>query len=145
MDLDLYFISKPHIHDHGFQNTVGSSSIWQCFFFCCLFVCFLALPANIGFILPERFLGIRACSLAQSCLTLCDPMDHSPLGSSVHGIFSGKNTGVGCHFLLQGSFKSESVVSPDLANGFFTTVLPGEPSWGCKCTCDWFTLLYSRN
>ena len=24
---------------------------------------------------------------AQSCLTLCDPMDCSPLGSSVHGIF----------------------------------------------------------
>ena len=24
--------------------------------------------------------------LLQSCLTLCDPMDHSPPGSSVHGI-----------------------------------------------------------
>ena len=24
--------------------------------------------------------------LSQPCLTLCDPMDHSPLGSSVHGI-----------------------------------------------------------
>ena len=38
----------------------------------------------------------------QSCLTLWDPMDYSPPGSFVHGIFSGKNTGVGCHFLLQG-------------------------------------------
>ena len=28
-------------------------------------------------------------------------MDHSP-GSPVHGDFPGKNTGVGCHFLLQG-------------------------------------------
>ena len=27
-----------------------------------------------------------------------------PTGSSVHGIFSGNNTGVGCHFLLQGIF-----------------------------------------
>ena len=27
------------------------------------------------------------CLVAQSCLTLCDPMDCSPLGSSVHGIF----------------------------------------------------------
>ena len=26
------------------------------------------------------------CLVAQSCLTLCDPMDHSPPGSSVHGI-----------------------------------------------------------
>ena len=34
----------------------------------------------------------------QSWLTLCDPMDCSPPGSSVHGDFPGKNTGVGCHF-----------------------------------------------
>ena len=27
------------------------------------------------------------CSVAQSCLTLCDPMDSSPPGSSVRGIF----------------------------------------------------------
>ena len=26
------------------------------------------------------------CTCAQSCLTLCDPMDCSPPGSSVHGI-----------------------------------------------------------
>ena len=34
----------------------------------------------------------------------CDTMDYSPPGSFVHGIFPGKNTGVGCHFLLQGIF-----------------------------------------
>ena len=28
---------------------------------------------------------VCACSVAKSCLTLCDPMDHSPPGSSVHG------------------------------------------------------------
>ena len=28
--------------------------------------------------------------LAQSCLTLCDPMDSSPQGSSVHGILKAK-------------------------------------------------------
>ena len=38
--------------------------------------------------------------IAQSCPTLCDPMDCSPPGSSIH--FPGENTGVGCHFLLQG-------------------------------------------
>ena len=37
----------------------------------------------------------------QSCLTLCDPTDGSPPGSPVPGIPPGKNTGVGCHFLLQ--------------------------------------------
>ena len=30
----------------------------------------------------------------------CNPMDCSPPVSSVHGILPGKNTGVGCRFLL---------------------------------------------
>ena len=43
--------------------------------------------------------------LLQLCPTLCDPVDCSPPGSSVHGIDSpGKNTGVGCPALLQGIF-----------------------------------------
>ena len=33
---------------------------------------------------------------------VCNPMDCSPPGSSVHGILPGKNTGMGSHFLLQG-------------------------------------------
>ena len=37
------------------------------------------------------------CLVIQSCLTLCDPMDCSLPGSSVHGDSPGKNTGVGCH------------------------------------------------
>ena len=41
------------------------------------------------------------CLVAQSYPTLCDPMDCSPPGSSFHGDSLGKNTGVGCHFLLQ--------------------------------------------
>ena len=44
------------------------------------------------------------CLVTQSCPTLCHLMDCSPLGSSVHGDSSGKNTGVGCHALLQGIF-----------------------------------------
>ena len=32
---------------------------------------------------------MRAQSL-QSCLTLCDPIDYSPLGSSVHGILQAR-------------------------------------------------------
>ena len=44
---------------------------------------------------------------AQSCLTLCDPMDCSPPGSSVHRDSAGKNTGVGCHALLEGIFLTQ--------------------------------------
>ena len=41
------------------------------------------------------------CLVTQSCPTLCDLMDCSPPGSSVYGDSAGKNTGVGCHALLQ--------------------------------------------
>ena len=37
----------------------------------------------------------------QSCPTLCDPRDSSPPGSPRPWDSPGKNTGVGCHFLLQ--------------------------------------------
>ena len=43
----------------------------------------------------------------QWCLTLCDPMDWSLPGSSVHGDLPGKNTGVGCHALLQRIFPTQ--------------------------------------
>ena len=33
---------------------------------------------------------VPACSVTQSCLTLCDPMDCSPPGSSVHGILQAR-------------------------------------------------------
>ena len=36
-------------------------------------------------------------------------MDCSPSGSSVHGDSPGKNTGVGCHFLLQGIFLTQGL------------------------------------
>ena len=59
---------------------------------------------------------VHACSVMP---TLCNPMNWSPSGSSVMG-FS-KNTGVGCHFLLQG------IVSTNLqridANGSNTCIL----------------------
>ena len=44
----------------------------------------------------------RSCLVAQSCSTLCDPMDCSPPGSSVCGVLQAEITGVGCCFLLQG-------------------------------------------
>ena len=50
------------------------------------------------------FLECMCAKSLQSCLTLCDPLDCSLLGSSVHGDFPGKNVGVGCHALLWGIF-----------------------------------------
>ena len=56
-------------------------------------------------------LAAAAAESFQSCLTLCDPIDGSPPGS--HPWDSpDKNTGVGCHFLLQcRKVKSESEVA----------------------------------
>ena len=45
--------------------------------------------------------AIRLSKVLSGVLTVCDPMD--PPGSSAHGTVSGKNAGVGCHFLLQGN------------------------------------------
>ena len=47
--------------------------------------------------------------VAQSCLTLCDPMDFSLPGSSVHGDSPGKNIGSGCHARLQGIFSTQGL------------------------------------
>ena len=47
--------------------------------------------------------------VTQSCLTFCNPMDCSLPGSSVRGDSLGKNTGVGCHSLLQGIFPTQGL------------------------------------
>ena len=64
------------------------------------------------------------CSCAQLHLTLCNPMDCSPPGSSVHGIFQARILEWGCHFLCQRIFliqeiKPRSPESPALAARFF--------------------------
>ena len=46
-------------------------------------------------------------SRVQLCPTLCNTMDYSPPGSSVHEDFPGKNTGVVYHFLLQEIFPTQ--------------------------------------
>ena len=61
------------------------------------------------------------CSVTKSFLTLCDPMECSLPGSSVHG----NNVGVGRHFLLQGIYPTQGsnlhLLTSALAGGFFTT------------------------
>ena len=54
----------------------------------------------------------HCCLVAQSCITLCNPMDCSRPGSSVHGGSVSKNIGVGCHFLLQGIFSTQRLNAP---------------------------------
>ena len=77
----------------------------------------------------SNFISYATRVYAQSLLsrlTLCDPIPCSPPGSSVHGIFPSKNTGVcgPCHppgDLPYPGVKPLSLRSPALAGGFFTT------------------------
>ena len=64
--------------------------------------------------------------VAQLCPTLCNPMDYSQPGFSVHGDSPGKNTGVGCHALFQGIFPTQGLNSQQvlgLTSGFGITLL----------------------
>ena len=73
----------------------------------------------------------HSCVLAQqlqSCLTFCDPMDPRQATRLLCPWNSpGKNTGGGCHAVLQGIFSTlglnprQDLRSPALAGGFFTT------------------------
>ena len=46
--------------------------------------------------------------VTQSCLTLCNPVDCSPPGSSVHGIDRARTLEwVSFHFLLRGTFPTQ--------------------------------------
>ena len=55
-------------------------------------------------------LAAAAAESRQSCLTLCDPIDGSPPGSSVPGILQART--LDCHFLVQCiKVKSESEVA----------------------------------
>ena len=80
----------------------------------------------------------------QSCLTLCDAMDCSPPGSTVHGDSRGKNTGVGCHALFQGIFPTQGS-NPHLfcllhwQSGSFPLVPLGSPVLiGTSAVCSQF-------
>ena len=48
-----------------------------------------------------------SCLATKSCLSFFDPTDYSLPGSFCPWGFPGKNTGVGCHFLLQGIFPTQ--------------------------------------
>ena len=46
---------------------------------------------NLNLVTPEQSAALLTWTeVAQSCPTLCDPLDWSPPGSSVHGIFQAR-------------------------------------------------------
>ena len=72
-----------------------------------------------------------ACSVFQQCLTLCNPMDCKPPGSSIHGIFQTRVLEWDAISSSRGpSCPRIEPVSPAplaLSGRFFTTELPAKP------------------
>ena len=88
-----------------------------------------------------------AAKSLQLCPTLCDPIDGGPLGSPPWDS-PGKNTGVGCHFLLQCmKVKSESEVAQLCLT--LHDPMDGSP-WGplsmgfSKQILEWVAIPFSR-
>ena len=80
---------------------------------------------------PVTLPFLHSCHLLlvpQSCLPLCDPMDCSPPGSSVHGTLQARKLEWVAISLCRGSFqpRDRTCVS-SLAGGFFTIESPGKP------------------
>ena len=65
---------------------------------------------------PALLKGLLCCAESLSRVQLCNSMDCSPPGCSVHGDSPGKNTGVGCHALLQETFPIQGS-NPGLPHG----------------------------
>ena len=79
--------------------------------------------------------------VAQSCLTLGDLMDCGLPGSSAHGDSLGKNTRVGCHFLLQGIFPTQGL-NPGLLNCRW--ILYHLSHQGSPRILEWVAYLFSK-
>ena len=80
--------------------------------------------------------------LSQSVMSdSCEPMDCSLPGSSVHGDSPGKNTGVGCHALLQGIFPTQGL-NPGLLH--WRQILYCLSHQGSSRILEWVAYPFSR-
>ena len=103
-------------------------------------------PSKASKTLSEQRLTVCVlCSIAQTCPTLWDPMDCSPQGSSVSGIFQARILEWVAISYSRGSSQSRdqthiSCISCIGRRIFFTTVPPGKPQ-------DWLyeTLLKAKH
>ena len=92
----IRFLSFPgNLKDYWFPAFLGLSGIKNKYSTVCVCVCVCVC--------------VYARSVSQSCPNLCHSIDCSPQGSPVQGNFPGKNTGVDCHFFIQGIFTTQGL------------------------------------
>ena len=92
-------------------------------------------------LLGSNGLSVLRCASRSLCLTLCDPMDRSLPGSSIHGDSPGQNTGLGCHALLQGIFPTQGL-DPSLLH--YRQILYCLSQQGSPRILEWVTYPFSR-
>ena len=111
---------------HSQEEHAYLGKCWICFKEVCVCVCVCVCACVC--------VCVRVRTRTQLCLMLCDPMDCSLPGSSVHGIFQAKILEWVAIFYSRGSsqpwIEPSSLVSPALAGGLFITVLPGKNERG---------------
>ena len=121
LGLTLRFLFLPH---HSFSFTLS------------LIICLVGLYFEKGQA-KEYWIYLRN-TLFQHAQSLSVWLLHDPVVRPIWLLspwnFPGKNTGVGCHFLLQGIFLTQEGLfdpwwgrSPAVAGRFFTTEPPGKP------------------
>ena len=100
-------------------------------------IAYYVLFINITHYFTYNRLFIVLCLVAQSCLTLCDPLYCRLPGSSVHGDSPGQNTGVGCHAFLQGDLPYPGIElrSPTLQVDSSPSELQGVSICVCAYLC----------
>ena len=91
----------------------------------------MQLIYNVSYLLQSDSVYVCACVRAQLHLTLCDSMDCSPSGSSIYGISQARILewlpSATPGDLPKAGIETASPVSPVLAGGYFTAMLPGKP------------------
>ena len=85
--------------------------------------------------------GVLYLEYKELCPTLCNPMDYSLSGSSVHGDSPGKNAGVGCHALLQEIFPTQGL-NPGLP--YCRLILCCLSHQGTPIILEWVAYPFSR-
>ena len=94
--ISIYIYIYTHTYLHIYLSV---------YLYTCLQVCHIINTQTI--INKWKLLKCMHAKSLQLCQILCNPIDCSLPSSSVHGDSPGKNTGVGCHALLQGIFLTQ--------------------------------------
>ena len=104
------------------------SHAWLCV---TLWIIISQVPLSMGFLRQEHWSGLpfpfpmHESEIPQSCLTLCNPMDCSPPGSSARGISQARTLEWVAISSSRGSSQPK-LLSPALAGRFLSTELPGK-------------------